>query len=93
MARLMAPYRIPVAVVTNGETADVLNTGDCRKIGSGLEGIPSRSELADVIAGADFETVSDKRREMESRIVYAYEIDGACPCDTTVCRLSAGEPS
>lgn len=93
MARLLVPYRIPVAVVTNGETADVLDTGDCRKIASGLDGIPSRSELAAIVADADFEAVSDKRREMESRIVYAYEIDGACPCDTTVCRLSEEESS
>ncbi len=86
-ARLVAPYQVPVAVVTNGEAADVLDGATGRVLASGLEAVPSRDELAAVAAGARFDAVAPGRAEMEARIVYCYEIDGACPCDDSVCRL------
>lgn len=87
VSRLVAPYQIPLAVVTNGEDADVLDAATGKIMASGLEALPSRKELAAVAASAPFDPVTAKRAEMESRIVYCYEIDGACPCDDSVCRL------
>lgn len=87
LSRLAAPYQIPVLVVTNGEDADIIDGTTGKITVSGLDNIPSQDELLKIISGAGFEKISKKRREMESRIAYCYEIDGACPCDTSVCRL------
>lgn len=89
MGRLVADRPVPVVVVTNGEDADVLDglTGKMR--GSGWAAIPGRDALAEIAESADATPLSPERAEMEARIVYAYEIDGACPCDDTVCRIDA----
>ncbi|MGA6924239.1 MAG: type I restriction enzyme HsdR N-terminal domain-containing protein [Desulfosarcina sp.] len=88
ISRLMAPYQIPVAVVTNGETADILDGESGRLTASGFEGIPSREALSRQLVKAPFSPISAARAQMESRIVYAYEIDGGCPCDDTACRIA-----
>ncbi len=87
MSRVAESYQIPVAVVTNGEDADVLDGKTGRIAGSGFAAIPDRESLVKIMASAGFEPISTKRAEMESRIVYCYEIDGSCPCDTDICRL------
>jgi hypothetical protein len=87
ISRLVAPYQVPIAVAANGEDADILDGATGKVQASGLAAIPSRAELLEFMETADFPHISDKRAEMESRILYTYEIDGACPCDTTVCRI------
>jgi hypothetical protein len=87
LSRLVEPYQIPIAVVTNGEDAEILDAASGNVIAIGLEGIPSKSSLADRVAAAGFHSVSAGRAEMEARIVYCYEVDGACPCDEDICRL------
>jgi len=86
-SRLLESYQIPIAVVTNGEDADVMDGSSGKVIYSGLEAIPSKTQLLQYVAYTDFAPIPAKRAEMESRIVYAFEIDGACPCDDTLCRL------
>jgi len=85
--RLVAPYQVPLAVVTNGRDADVLDTltGNC--IGSGFAAIPAARDMADLVPGFAFSPITPRQVEMASRVIYAYEVDGACPCDDTVCRL------
>ena len=87
LTRLLAPYQIPVAVATNGEEADVLDATSGELWFSGLAAIPSRSHLMEITRKATFQPIKPKQAEMESRILYAYEIDGRCPCDDTVCRI------
>lgn len=87
ISRLIAPYQIPVVVVSNGEDAEILDGSSGEVIADGLNAILSKNELTETMKHASFTLISEKRIEMESRIVYAYEIDGACPCDDTVCRL------
>ncbi|WP_319523112.1 type I restriction enzyme HsdR N-terminal domain-containing protein [uncultured Desulfosarcina sp.] len=87
ISRLIAPHRVPVVVVTNGESADILDGTGGGLIATGFDGIPSREMLARQLDGMDFEPVSDARREMEARIVYAFEIEGSCPCDDSTCRI------
>ncbi|HAO22549.1 MAG TPA: hypothetical protein DCQ37_20060, partial [Desulfobacteraceae bacterium] len=87
MSRLIVPYQIPVVVVTNGEDAEIIEGSTEKVIFTGINAILSEAELSDKMAQTGFEPISQKRAEMESRIVYTYEIDGACPCDDTVCRL------
>jgi hypothetical protein len=84
-SRLLAPYQVPFSVVTNGEDADVLSnyTGDI--VASGLDGIFAREDLKTRLQACERVPVSGYHREMAARIMYAYEVDGRCPCDDTVC--------
>ena len=77
-SRLIAPYQIPIAVITNGEDADVLDGYTNEVISSGFESIPGRQQLAKRVADIHLEHISARRAEMESRIIYAFEIDGSC---------------
>ena len=86
-SRLITPYQIPVVVVTNGTDADILDGFTGKIIARGLNGIPTRAGLTEHIAGKPFKPISAHRAELESRIVYAYEVDGSCPCDDTICRV------
>lgn len=85
LARLTAPYQIPVVVVTNGEAADILDGGTGRIAASGLVNVPSKEQLTQTLRDCLWEPIDPRRAEMESRIVMAYEVDDRCPCDSTVC--------
>jgi hypothetical protein len=90
IGRLITSYQIPVVIVTNGETADILDGASGVLTATGFAQIPTRAELLQKISqttGA-FSPISSKRAELEARIVYAYEIDGACPCDDSTCRIT-----
>lgn len=90
-SRLLASYQIPVVVVTNGQDADILDGHTGQVIASGLENIPTRAELAACCASFLFPSITNARSEIESRILYAYEVDGACPCDDSICRIPSGK--
>jgi len=77
-SRLVAPYQVSIAVITNGEDADILDGYTNEVISSGFESIPDRQQLARAVADIHLEPISSKRAEMESRIIYAFEIDGSC---------------
>ncbi|MGD1973562.1 MAG: type I restriction enzyme HsdR N-terminal domain-containing protein [Desulfobacterales bacterium] len=83
-SRIVTPYQIPIAVVTNGEDAEVLEGASGKVISRGLETVPSRKQLEEIMAVDQFNRISDIRAEMESRILYCYEVDGSCPCDENV---------
>ena len=87
MSRLVVPYQIPVVVVTNGESADILDGETGKLMGSGFDQVPDRENVEQELKRARFSPISLKRAEMEARIVYAFEIDGGCPCDDTACRI------
>jgi hypothetical protein len=86
-SRVLAAYQIPVAVVTNGEDAEVLEGSSAKVRSRGLETIPSKSQLTEIAAGCDFAEIPPARAAMESRILYCFEVDDRCPCDQDVCRL------
>ena len=86
-SRLLSGHQVPIVVVTNGEDADILDGNSGQVVGSGLDAIPTCGELADIASAFAFETISKQREQMESRIVYCYEVDDSCPCDDTICRL------
>lgn len=88
MARLIQACQVPVAVVTNGEEADILNGASGGVIATGLDQIPAKTQLSDIVATRERITVSARRREMEARILMAYEIDDRCPCDDSVCQYT-----
>ncbi len=88
ISRLIEAYQVPVAVVTNGEDAEILDAASGRVTGRGLTAIPPRAALAAAARVYAFARIPPERAAMESRIAYCYEVDGACPCDETVCRIS-----
>jgi hypothetical protein len=86
-SRLIAPYQIPFVVVTNGIGAEILDGISGKLIGENLPAVPGRSDIIDRFGSFDFKPLSDRRIELESRILYAYEVDDACACDENICRL------
>jgi hypothetical protein len=84
-SRLLAPYQVPFSVVTNGEDADILNNIAGSVVERGLSGILSRKDLQGHLMSHDRVLVADRHREMAAKILYAYEVDGRCPCDDSVC--------
>jgi hypothetical protein len=86
-SRLVVSYQVPVVVVTNGESAEILHGASGHVEATGLDAIPSPWELARWIRSVSFAPISKHRVEMESRILYAYDVDDSCPCDDTICRL------
>ena len=87
ISRVLAPYQIPIAVVTNGVDAEIIEGKSGNVLSQGLETIPSKPRLTELVAGHDFRPINADRAAMESRIVYCFEVDGSCPCDEDVCRL------
>lgn len=85
--RLVTPHQIPIVVVTNGEDAHIMDGAKGKVTATGLDAIPDREHLVAIRQGAGFPPISASRVERESRLLYCYEIDGACPCDDTICRL------
>lgn len=86
-SRLVASYQIPLIVVTNGEAAEIIDGTTGKVIAAGLDSIPARPVLMTQMSNAAFNPIPAQRAEMESRIVYAFEVDGSCPCDETICRF------
>lgn len=87
VSRLIHPYQVPVAVITNGEDAEIIKGTSGEVIASGLESIPPKAELTKMTADDTFTPISDQQAEMESRILYCYEVDDSCECDDDICRL------
>jgi hypothetical protein len=84
-ARVLDPsYRIPFAVVTNGEDAELLDTLTAKVIKQGLEAIPDKKEASRFFDDLEFEPFMEKdRRERELRILNAYDVEVCCagnPC-------------
>ena len=86
-SRLIAPYQVPVAVVTNGEDAEILKAASAEVIAQGLDSIPARTDLEKMAANETPITISDRQAEIESRILYCYEVDDRCECDDDICKL------
>jgi hypothetical protein len=87
VSRLIVPYQVPVAVITNGQDAEIINGTSGEVTASGLESIPSKADLTKIATGETFAPISDQQAEMESRILYCYEVDDRCECDDDICRL------
>lgn len=87
-SRLVAPYQVPIAVVTNGEDADILDGKTGNRISNGMDEIHSREALSKFMASVKPMEISKKQHLAEARILYAFEVNDSCSCDTTICRIS-----
>ncbi|MCU0579448.1 MAG: type I restriction enzyme HsdR N-terminal domain-containing protein [Desulfobacterota bacterium] len=76
LARLLDAVQIPLTVVTNSEDATLLNTLNGETLACGLGAIPTRTQALDRLRDLEFIPVPEKRREMEKRILSAFEALG-----------------
>ncbi|MDX1707523.1 MAG: type I restriction enzyme HsdR N-terminal domain-containing protein, partial [Desulfobacterales bacterium] len=81
ISRLIAPYQVPVVVITNGRDAEIVNGPTGEVTGTGLEAIPSKKDLERQVSGKILQPVTAHQAEMESRILYCHEVDDSCECD------------
>ena len=72
-ARIFDIYVIPVAVITDGEDAEILDPVTGKAIGYGLVEIPSRHEALEAIKRIEFKELPDDKREKEKRVFLAFE--------------------
>lgn len=86
-SRVLADHQIPVAVATNGETAHVIDGPTGKVVGEDFAAVPGREELAARMAASPPQPVPPEKVDMARRILFAFEVDGACPCDDDVCLL------
>ena len=79
-ARILNPaYRIPLAVVTNGKGAELLDTRTGKILGFGLESIPDCSRAGELIDQLEFlPPVEELQRELELRILNAFDLERCC---------------
>ena len=85
-SRLLAPYQIPLSIVTNGEDAEIIDNYSGDVVARGIENIFTRHALRAFLDPQKSVPVTQSHRDMAARILYAYEVDGRCPCDDTVCQ-------
>ncbi len=79
-ARVLCPdYRIPLAVVTNGEDAELLDTSTGKILGYGLHSIPDYPAALEMIDKLDFPApLEPSKRERELRILNAFDVERCC---------------
>lgn len=89
-SRLLDPERrIPLAVVTNGREAELLDTATGKVLAVGLAAIPDRERLAAMARDLSAEPFADPaKREREARILNVFDED-IC-CRGGVCALPQG---
>lgn len=79
-ARVLNPdYRIPLAVITNGRDAELLDTYTGKILGTGLCFIPDRKRAKNLLAEVSFLPPLDgKQKERELRILNAFDVERCC---------------
>lgn len=82
-ARVLEPEMIiPVAVISNGEDAEVMDTVSGKVTATGLAAIPDRAQLAELAAYlSPMPGPTGDRREKELRILNAFDVEGCCVGD------------
>lgn len=66
-------YQIPLAVVSDGKTAIVLDTVSGKKIGDGMDAIPSNEQAHNALKSINLQHFPDKRLEREKLIFRSYD--------------------
>ncbi len=79
-ARVLDPdYRIPLAVVTNGRDAELLDTATGKVLATGMDGIPDRGQAEKLQTEYPLEPFADPgQREKAMRILNAFDLEICC---------------
>jgi hypothetical protein len=72
-ARLLGENQIPLSVVSDGRTAIVLDTVSGRKLGEGLDAIPSKDQAGEQLNNMKAQPFPSEKRERESLIFRSYD--------------------
>jgi hypothetical protein len=72
-ARLIDKYQIPLAVVSDGRNAMVFDTVSGKKIGDGLDSIPSKSEAEKMLKNMPLQPFPPERLDREKLIFSSYD--------------------
>jgi hypothetical protein len=72
-ARLVDRHQVPIAVVSDGKTALVIDTASGRPIGEGLGAIPDRAQLLARFEQLEFNELPVERRRREELIFRTYD--------------------
>lgn len=79
--RAIDSYQIPYALITDGETFRLINILNGSVADGDIELILSRDEAERTIHGGAFQACPEEKKEMEKRIIYAFE-GIKCPVKT-----------
>lgn len=72
-------YRIPLAVVTNGRDALLLDTISAKVLDQGMQAIPDRQEALEMLPSLIFLPPQDEdKRLREKRILNAFDLERCC---------------
>ena len=79
-ARILDPlYRIPLAIVTNGRDAELLETARGRILATGMGCIPTREKAGQLIKDYSFVPFNDPvKHEQALRILNAFDVEICC---------------
>ena len=76
---LESKYQIPLAVVTNGRDAELLDAKTGKIVATGMEAIPSREQAKKMFTDLEFrDAPEEKKREGELRILNAFDVQICC---------------
>lgn len=87
LSRIIEPAYIPVVVTTNGEDAEVICGLTGKVLGEGIRAVPGPADALMTRIPDPPVAVPEDLFEKASRIAFACEVDGACPCDTGICHI------
>ncbi len=72
-------YQIPLAVVTNGRDAELIDTATGEILATGMDAIPSRDRAQEMLTELEFRPPAEgKKREGEMRILNAFDVEICC---------------
>lgn len=87
VARILEPYQVPLAVVTNGIDAELLDTATGTVIATGLDSIPDRESLLKQFQNTRLKKLPAKQVDAERRILSAYDfMEHSLECDDDWCK-------
>lgn len=72
-ARIAGPLQIPIAVASDGRDASVLNALTGKKIGKGMEAIPSKAEAEKILSENPPVPVPEKKIEREKIVFKSFD--------------------
>ncbi len=83
-ARVLFPdYCIPLAIVTNGRDAELLETSTGKVLGTGMEAIPDREQAGQLIRQYKCNPPPDEAaRERTFRVLNAFDLEVCCRNDS-----------
>lgn len=72
-ARVLGDLPVPIAVVMDPMSAVVLDSETGSVLGEGFEAIPTKAQLAGMIAGREVKPIAPQKLEREKRVLLAFD--------------------